>query len=197
MPVTRFRTAAAVASVAAMLLAGACGGNDSASTSTSSTTAPATTTTTGPTTTGPTTTTGPPECGSWPKTVVGQTPTMADVERQGIFVWQDGFGWHVRVRSVGGRPTTYSGTVTGSNDFASVTNNPVVDAITTQMTANVLRFRITSGPELLGFDLIAGCPVDQMRFELKANGEDARVDEIFLGPSSKATSSTFTQQKAI
>ncbi len=199
---SRYRLCLCVAAAVMLTLgASSCSKKDNnATTSTgASTTAPTTTAVGGK---GTTTVAGTPgsnpkanACGTWPKNSGGMPAATKDAASAGYFVWQDYLGWHVRARGTASKEP-FKGTLRGSRDMTSVKEFPAGSGTKVDLKGNLVTFEIPASAALKGFDLVAGCRVDQLQFTLLIGSSPAPADSIFVGGQGKAVSAVFVQQKS-
>jgi len=134
-------------------------------------------------------------CGSWPGGTGGAPESSKNPATSGYFIWQDVTGWHLRARGTASKDA-FKGTVRASRDMTSVKEFPANSGIKVlELKKNVLTFEIPPSADLKGFDLVAGCQVDQLQFALFVGPNPASADSIFVGSQGKAVSPLFNEQK--
>lgn len=176
------------------LVASACSKKSDTTTSTGSSSPSTTAAGTKGTTAKPTVTKPGGPCGEWPKGTIGQPESAKTPDTAGFFIWQDVSGWHIRVRSTATKEP-FKGTIRGSRNMAAVKEVPAGAGKKVELKDNVVTFEIPPTGELTGFDLTAGCNVDQLQFQLLVGNNPASADAIFVGHQGKAVSPVFTQAK--
>ena len=133
-------------------------------------------------------------CGVWPPAATGEPSAMKQADSAGFFVWQDVTGWHLRARGTTSKEP-FKGTIRGSRDMTSVKESPVGGGTKVELKGNVVTFEIPASADLKGFDLVAGCAVDQLQFALLVGSNPAPADAIFVGAQGKAVNAVFIEQK--
>lgn len=128
--------------------------------------------------------------GRWPAIAQGQPAALAEGEtpETGYYVWNDAFGWHVRIVGTAEPGGRFTGEVVSS---ANLTSSEVIPegAGEVQVNGNTLTWDFPGSAEPQGFDVaVGGCAADTVRFTL--NDADGPVPEsqVFLGTNSTAVS---------
>lgn len=134
----------------------------------------------------------PTGCGDWDATF-GFEPEPID----GVAVWSDFDGWHIRVGPEG--PEVVTGTVTGQ--VVPVLGNQFrpagVDVSADPATATVV-FSITRAEEPVGFDFAADCAQKQLSFQLWGpDGEPLPVDQVQVGRNGTTVEMPFHAQRTM
>jgi len=140
---------------------------------------------------------GAPGCpaGPFPSSYSG-APSALDPKQTipaGYFIWNDSYGWHVRVVGGGAEPAKMDGTITSSAKLSSKPElKPDARAGTVSTTDTTITFSLTPGATPVGFDFAAGCASSSVKFELMSvYGTPQPVDGIYVGRSSKAIDNPF------
>ncbi|MCU1369452.1 MAG: hypothetical protein JWO77_646 [Ilumatobacteraceae bacterium] len=118
----------------------------------------------------------PTGCGDW-DTAFNFPPKEI---KQGVSIWSDFEGWHVRLS--GTTVPELSGSVTGqyTPPVQGQTGGDVV--VTPDEAGKRLTFTIKPGVEPVGFDFSTGCKQKELTFVLTTtNGAEVAVDQIHLG----------------
>ena len=115
-------------------------------------------------------------CGTWDAAFNNPPTEVAD----GVFIWSDFDGWHVRL--AGANPATVTGSVTGqvTPTLQSEATAPGVE-VKQDDAAKRLTFNLTGGEVPVGFDFSAGCKQKELTFDLTTAGTAVAVDRIRLG----------------
>ena len=144
-----------------------------------------------------TATSGSPGCpqGQWPKNFQGTPVGIKDAAQNGVYVWTDLAGLHLRVRDTGDKPAHFNGTVTGSKDLASAKANPA-DAGAVTLKGNQVTWDIQSSKDLKGFDLAATCQVLELNWAVQTADGPYPAAQIHTGATSMATSSPFIMNRS-
>jgi hypothetical protein len=128
--------------------------------------------------------------GRWPAIAQGQPAALGEggTPETGYYVWNDAFGWHVRMVDTAATPGRFTGEVVSS---ANLTSSEVIPegAGEVQVNGNTLTWDFPGSQEPQGFDVaVGGCAADTVRFTL--NDADGPVPEsrVFVGTNSTAVS---------
>lgn len=118
----------------------------------------------------------PTGCGDW-DTAFNFPPKEI---KEGVYIWSDFEGWHVRLS--GTSVPELTGSVTGQYmpPIQGQTGGDVV--VTPDEAGKRITFAIKPGMEPVGFDFSAGCKQKELTFALATtNGVQVAVDQIHLG----------------
>jgi len=139
--------------------------------------------------------------GPFPATYVGAPSAMdnKDAVPAGYFVWNDSYGWHVRVTggTTDSMPTTMGGTILSSaNPSSKPVLKPDDSAGSVTTSENKITFSLKPGGSPVGFDFAVGCASSSVKFELMSvYGSPQPADGIYLGRASKAIENPFIVQR--
>lgn len=118
---------------------------------------------------------------AWYAPVEGMPTAMQQWEARGFFVWHDGDGMHVRVRS-GVMPAPFSGTVKTDGVFTAVHGQKLEygDHYWLEPGKKTLHFKFQTAGAVDGLDfkVMGGT---HLAFSLMADGAPAEPAEIYLG----------------
>lgn len=116
------------------------------------------------------------KCGDW-----DQAASFApDPLPEGVAIWSDFDGWHVRATGTG--VGTVTGRITGTvapNLLPQIESDRVEATVPPE--GSELFFTIQPGEESVGFDFTAGCTQQALGFELKSDAQPMDPSVIHLG----------------
>ncbi len=125
----------------------------------------------------------PTGCGPWDP-AFGFAPEPIE----GVALWSDFDGWHVRLGP--GGPASITGSVIGQG-VPVLTTDPLPEGVdvTEDLEGKALRFSITAASEPIGFDLGASCGQKQLTFELVGpDGAPVGAADVQVGQAATAPS---------
>jgi hypothetical protein len=126
--------------------------------------------------------------GRWPPIAQGQPESLGAAEETGYYVWNDAFGWHVRMVDTAATPGRFTGEVVSS---ANLTSSEVIPegAGEVRVNGNTLTWDFPGSAEPQGFDVaVGGCAADTVRFTLSDADGPVPESRIFVGTNSTAVS---------
>ncbi|WP_426570847.1 hypothetical protein [Aquihabitans sp. McL0605] len=126
------------------------------------------------------------KCGDWDAAYNFEATEMSD----GVYIWSDFTGWHVR--AIGDGPGTVTGTITGTvqPNLLPVPDPTRVDAATVPGT-NDLTFTVRPGTTAEGIDFSAGCTQKALHFALLTDGSPIDPKLVHLGRNGAIVATPF------
>lgn len=117
----------------------------------------------------------PTGCGDWDSAF--NFPPAEITE--GVYIWSDFEGWHVRV--AGTAVPELSGSVTGQYMPPLQGQTEGIVSVTPDEAGKRLTFSMAPGGEPVGFDFSAGCNQKELTFDLTTEGTSVPFEQIHLG----------------
>jgi hypothetical protein len=136
--------------------------------------------------------------GSWPKLYQGQPANLAAATDTGFYVWFDPTGWHIRTLVTTGTQD-FIITITGSAQIDDLKQFKQVPAGAGTLTrsGNTVTLKVTGGDSPNGLDFSpCGAGLSQFRVDLASGDLPWPVQQIWVGPSSKAVSNPMTIERS-
>ena len=137
--------------------------------------------------------------GTWSSTAQGRPAGLAPGAAQGLYMWHDGDGWHVRVTHPGTTKVVFTGTIdsggTGPFDVAAKATESA-DLVSIQPLQGKIKFRMQNKGKIDGFDFKVGC-VKRFTVEGRVDAAPIANNQVFLGAGASAPLSVpFTMERS-
>lgn len=117
----------------------------------------------------------PHGCAEWDGAFNYSGKTLTD----GVYIWSDFDGWHLRLAGTSIREL--SGSVTGRAVPPLKSKTPGDVRVVENEHRRRIEFTVRPGPEPVGLDFEAGCEEQELTFDLKTDGAPVPVEAVHLG----------------
>lgn len=136
-----------------------------------------------------TTTTASCATGSLPDVIKGRPAAFEAGLPDGIWIWRDAYGWHLRVTHDEKTKKVFSGTITATDGLRSIKFRAEAgDTLVRSADGRSAAFRFTNYGGVDGIDFAAGCSKD-VTFRLAVGGAKADPVIIKLGAQEQSPAS--------
>jgi hypothetical protein len=121
--------------------------------------------------------------GAWSPTASGKPVSLSAGSAQGIYLWHDGSGWHLRATHPGTARTVFTGVIDSSGGISGVKRSLESNDVAYEATGSRIKFSFKNRSHIDGIDFVVGC---SNRFTVSAsvNGAPIANTGVFLGSGS-------------
>jgi hypothetical protein len=130
--------------------------------------------------------TSPPPCSThddaWPAYTQGVPAGIDPNTAAGVYMWHDGYGWHIRVTHHSDSLRTFSGQLITNGTFANVSAVKLEpgDTLATSPNKHTISFLFTNYGHVDGLNFITHCSTS-IYFAFQSDGHTVPPDKIIIG----------------
>ena len=130
--------------------------------------------------------TSPPPCTThddpWPAYTQGLPAGIDPNTAAGVYMWHDGYGWHIRVTHHSDSLRTFSGQLMTNGTFANVSAVKLEpgDTLATSANKHTISFLFTNYGHVDGLNFITHCSTS-IYFAFQSDGRTVPADKIIIG----------------
>jgi hypothetical protein len=118
--------------------------------------------------------------GHYPGAVVGGRPTAAKAGHTGLALWQDHFGWHLRVSHAGHGPVVFTGQILTDGQIKDVTRRTEGGDLVVNYGSHHTLYRFVNYGAVDGLDFVLPCS-SYVRFAVSLNHKALPTSDIVIG----------------
>jgi hypothetical protein len=116
----------------------------------------------------------------WPASVQGRPTTLQDGAAEGVYLWHDHDGWHLRVTHAGHDKVVFTGRIQSATKMDAVPRRDEKADVVVERGEKSVSFRFTNYGYIDGLDFRTAC-APQITFGFKADGKKLPPSMIFGG----------------
>ena len=121
--------------------------------------------------------------GAWSPTAAGRPASLSPGSAQGVYLWHDSDGWHLRATHPGTSRVVFTGVIDSSGGISSVKRALESNDVAYEASGSRIKFTFKNRGHIDGIDFVVGC---SNRFTVSANvnGSPIANTSAFLGSGS-------------
>jgi hypothetical protein len=133
--------------------------------------------------------------GHWPGVVQGQPSTLQAGAAEGVYLWHDDGGWHLRVTHPAHDKVVFTGRIQSATRVAATPRHDEKADVVLERGEKSVSFRFTNYGYIDGLDFRTACS-PRLTFSLKVNGKKLSALRVFTGSANNhPTSDPFTLRR--
>ena len=121
--------------------------------------------------------------GAWSSTAANRPATLHAGSTEGVYLWHDGSGWHLRATHPGTSRTVFTGVIDSSGGIGGVKRALESSDTVFEATGSRIVFTFKNRGHLDGIDFVVGCS-NRITVSASTNGAPIANSNVFLGSGS-------------
>ena len=121
--------------------------------------------------------------GAWSPTAAGKPASLSPGSAEGVYLWHDSDGWHLRATHPGTSRVAFTGVIYSSGGISGVKRALESNDVAFEASGSRIKFSFKNRGRIDGIDFVVGC---SNRFTVSAsvNGAPIANNRVFLGSGS-------------